>query len=329
MKYADQATPNHVLRQERELRGWSQNYVAEQLEAPSPSYISRWERGTAFPSPYYREKLCRLFGKNAQELGFLQTSSVATATMPMETEMPRLRTTVPLDEETLTLRGGTQYQPQPLRISAPPPPPLYTPGLLLPGGASNEVPERRPSFWLKRPLFAGLLLILLLASISTVTLLAIRQTITHAPTTPTRSWPTFAFTMHASKYETVRSIQLLLKARGFDIGKSGVDGTFGSDTEYAVRKFQEAHGLPITGIVERQTWEQLIVPSKFGDHGDFVLALQRQLNLASFHPRLQQDSEFGPLTQKAVRTFQQKNKLPATGLADLTTWCILVGGSLK
>ncbi|GHO57268.1 helix-turn-helix transcriptional regulator [Ktedonobacter robiniae] len=65
------AVPNHVLRRERELRGWSQGYVAEQIHAPAPSYIYRWEKGLAFPSPYYRERLCTLFQKDAQELGFL------------------------------------------------------------------------------------------------------------------------------------------------------------------------------------------------------------------------------------------------------------------
>jgi len=63
--------PNHQLRVLRELRGWSQRYLADQLDAPSSTYISRWERGTATPSPYYREKLCVLFGMDAAELGLL------------------------------------------------------------------------------------------------------------------------------------------------------------------------------------------------------------------------------------------------------------------
>ena len=42
---AQKTTPNNALRRERELRGWSQGYVAEQIGAPSSSYISRWERG--------------------------------------------------------------------------------------------------------------------------------------------------------------------------------------------------------------------------------------------------------------------------------------------
>jgi transcriptional regulator with XRE-family HTH domain len=59
------------LRRERELRGWSQQYVAEAIEAPDASYVSRWERGVVSPSPQYRERLCRLFDRNAEELGLL------------------------------------------------------------------------------------------------------------------------------------------------------------------------------------------------------------------------------------------------------------------
>src|SRR5258706_10807678 len=61
---------NQHLREERILRGWSQQYVAEQIGADS-YYLSRWEHGKMMPSPYYREKLCALFDKNAKELGFL------------------------------------------------------------------------------------------------------------------------------------------------------------------------------------------------------------------------------------------------------------------
>src|SRR5579862_2419849 len=71
MKKAKQAVPNQLLKEARELRGWSQKFVAEQIGADH-YYLSRWERGTATPSPYYRQKLCVLFGKNAKELGLLQ-----------------------------------------------------------------------------------------------------------------------------------------------------------------------------------------------------------------------------------------------------------------
>src|ERR1700730_14397108 len=74
MKKALKGNPNPLLKTERELRGWSQKYVADQIGADH-YYLSRWERGTATPSPYYRQKLCALFGKNARELGLIRESA--------------------------------------------------------------------------------------------------------------------------------------------------------------------------------------------------------------------------------------------------------------
>ncbi|GCE47866.1 anaphase-promoting complex subunit 5 [Thermosporothrix hazakensis] len=62
---------NQRLRRERELRGWSQAKVAQEI-GTDPATVSRWERGLSFPYPYFRERLCALFGKNAEELGLVQ-----------------------------------------------------------------------------------------------------------------------------------------------------------------------------------------------------------------------------------------------------------------
>jgi transcriptional regulator with XRE-family HTH domain len=62
-----------ILRQERELRGWSQSRASQEL-GTTPNTVSAWERDLSLPSPYFREKLCLLFGKNAQELGLLPAS---------------------------------------------------------------------------------------------------------------------------------------------------------------------------------------------------------------------------------------------------------------
>ena len=72
VKKAAQATPNLLLRTARKERGWTQKQVADRIGAPLSLNISRWEKGTAFPSAYYLEKLCHLFGKNARELGLSQ-----------------------------------------------------------------------------------------------------------------------------------------------------------------------------------------------------------------------------------------------------------------
>lgn len=65
------STPNTRLRRERELRGWSQANVADKLGA-QPRLVMRWEMGYASPSPYYRQKLCLLFSKNAEELELIK-----------------------------------------------------------------------------------------------------------------------------------------------------------------------------------------------------------------------------------------------------------------
>src|SRR5258708_12423939 len=61
--------PNEQLRRERQRRGWSREYVAEQIGVADPKTIGRWERGVAFPSSFLREKLWNLFGMRAQGFG--------------------------------------------------------------------------------------------------------------------------------------------------------------------------------------------------------------------------------------------------------------------
>ncbi len=58
------------LRQERELRGWTQSEVAERIGSTRVT-VGRWEKGEIVPSPYYRQKLAELFGKSIAELGFI------------------------------------------------------------------------------------------------------------------------------------------------------------------------------------------------------------------------------------------------------------------
>ena len=66
--------PIPQLRQERERRGWSRNYVAEQIQVDVVT-VGRWERGERVPHPIYRQKLCHLFDMNAQDLGlFIEPS---------------------------------------------------------------------------------------------------------------------------------------------------------------------------------------------------------------------------------------------------------------
>jgi transcriptional regulator with XRE-family HTH domain len=66
-----------LLRQERQRRGWSRAYIAEAIGVADPKTIGRWERGDAFPSAYFLQKLCDLFQMPAEELGLWQRESSA------------------------------------------------------------------------------------------------------------------------------------------------------------------------------------------------------------------------------------------------------------
>ena len=57
--------------------------------------------------------------------------------------------------------------------------------------------------------------------------------------------------------EDVKKLQEALSNLNYDIGSSGVDGILGKDTEKAIKAFQEAKGLEITGIVDESTIKAL------------------------------------------------------------------------
>src|SRR5947209_8531208 len=56
------------LTQARYHRDWSQQELADLL-GTTPLNVSRWERGLTSPNPYFRHKLCALFGLSEVELG--------------------------------------------------------------------------------------------------------------------------------------------------------------------------------------------------------------------------------------------------------------------
>lgn len=69
-------TANQQLRRARELRGWSQQRVAEAV-GTNKVMVSRWEGGVMAPSPHFRAQLCELFGQTAEDLGFITVSRPA------------------------------------------------------------------------------------------------------------------------------------------------------------------------------------------------------------------------------------------------------------
>lgn len=56
-----------------------------------------------------------------------------------------------------------------------------------------------------------------------------------------------------SRGDQVKKVQEALKGLGHDLGKWGVDGIIGAQTEAAIKEFQELSGLKVTGIIDDDT----------------------------------------------------------------------------
>ena len=69
--------------------------------------------------------------------------------------------------------------------------------------------------------------------------------------------PTYPTLREGSKGDDVRNAQELLRARGYSIGSSGIDGKFGPATKKAVIAFQKDHNLTPDGVIGPRTWEKL------------------------------------------------------------------------
>ena len=119
---------------------------------------------------------------------------------------------------------------------------------------------------------------------------------------------------------------------------------FTPEVSLAVRAFQEANGLPVTGEINTETWEKIVsafhsltdapVPLivfptgnfvlQQGDSGDLVGFVQMLLRLLSRRyrnlPELSPTDSYDAQTADAVRKFQQIAGLPETGILDRTTW---------
>lgn len=117
----------------------------------------------------------------------------------------------------------------------------------------------------------------------------------------------------------VTSIQHLLRAHGASLS---VDGDFGQDTEDAVKAFQKAQGLMVTGVVEATTFAKLVVAVQQGSTGDAVKAAQAELSVHGY--ALSVDGEFGPTTQAKVNAFQKLWLQKVTGAVKADTWRALI-----
>lgn len=289
MEVMKPTSPNRKLRQARELRGWSQEDVARQIGAPSSKYISRWECGEVVPGPYYRQKLCDLFGKNAQELGFVRAPG----------EMP--------DEEPDSKEE---------RILNPDLAPSREQG-------QSESDSRGDTSWLirhKRSLPVTVLLLLLGALMLSIFLRYV---------TPKRTWPHLQYNpdVKSSAVMTIQYMLEARGYDLSPYGADGFYGSVTETAVKTFQK--ASHLSESNGVDDPTWEHLIVPSEKgsHGSQVQALQVQLNARHLAK--PALAIDGDFGAATEQAVRQFQQINHLPVTGKADLDVWCLLVGGSIK
>ena len=143
--------------------------------------------------------------------------------------------------------------------------------------------------------------------------------------------------------DAVRSVQKRLITLGY-LSSGSADGSFGNQTKNAVMAFQKNNGLSQTGRVNSSTLEKLNSSSakkagssssssegtcQPGDKGDAVRKVQKRLIALGYLASGSADGDYGSMTRKAVKSFQQRNGLNVTGSVNANTLAKLNSSNAK
>jgi peptidoglycan hydrolase-like protein with peptidoglycan-binding domain len=145
---------------------------------------------------------------------------------------------------------------------------------------------------------------------------------------------------YGSRGAAVKRIQQLLIKAGLQV-VGGADGIFGLNTQRAVRQFQQAQGLPITGQVDAATDAALVraagnggssgaptgsgssaagyVGLRLGSTGAAVKRVQQAIMATGLFLRGGADGIFGNATYNALVRYQKAKGLTASGVVDAAT----------
>ncbi|WP_313184337.1 peptidoglycan-binding protein [Lacrimispora sp.] len=127
--------------------------------------------------------------------------------------------------------------------------------------------------------------------------------------------------------DEIKPIQQALKEKGFY--KEAITGIAKETTYDAVIAFQKSRGLTADGMVGNSTrarlfndengGDELMLPLRTGDRGDYVLYLQHGLRIMCCSPG-SIDGVYGSGTAAAVSNFQIRYGITQSGTCDTTTW---------
>lgn len=141
------------------------------------------------------------------------------------------------------------------------------------------------------------------------------------------------FLAYGEKSEVVLAAQERLKALGYLM--TVPDGAFGQDTADAIKQFHSRNDLIIDGYLGPSTREVLnsskAVPNglRLGDESDMVKKVQTLLSKYGYLNAGNATGYYGEITEKAVKSFQERNNLSPDGTVGAQTLAKLTGDNVK